>query len=86
MDRTEENVGSQPRLPVAYSQGYVYAATVQTAGIDPDTQNGDPISQPKRREPIGSEPLPFSQIAVGALAGLIGPFLGATIFLLLSNY
>lgn len=85
MDRTNDFEMSAA-LPVAQSQGYAYASVIQADVTESKTPNASPIGRPKQFKEVGFEPMPFSQIAVGAVAGLVGPFVAATLFLLLSNY
>ena len=87
MDRTKEADDVAPRLPVAYSQGYVYVSVIHDAGLDAETSKGSevtaetekPSEQPKNVVPLGRP------LAVVALAALFGPIIGAAVFVVLQN-
>ena len=82
MDRTKEPDDSIPRLPVAYSQGYVYVSVIHHAGLDAGSLAGiDAAARPETPvEQPNSEPRLVPPLAVVAVATLLGPLMGAAAF------
>lgn len=87
MDRTKEPDEGIPRLPVAYSQGYVYISVIQGTEADSDSvkdSGADVKSETSNEQPNAIAPL-GPPLAAVALAALIGPFIGGAAFVLLQN-
>lgn len=85
MDRTKESDVAVLRLPVAYSQGYVYVSVLHDAWSGAPAATV-PETDPKPNEPTvqpGDEAVLGPSLALMALAALFGPFMGAGVFVLL---
>lgn len=86
MDCTKEPDECALRLPVAYSQGYAYVGVIHglqpvatTSGSEAADELAEPAEQPN------TVALLSAPLAIAALAALLGPFLGATAFVLLRS-
>lgn len=84
MDRTNEPDEETLRLPVAYSQGYVYVSVIHDSGAGSEVAKA---SEPDEVSPASTEEVKDNSdlgptLALMALAALFAPLMGATIFVL----
>lgn len=82
MDHTKEPDEGAPRLPVAYSQGYVYVSVIHDGRLDAGSSEGSGTAAASETpaEQAKSEPRLVPPLAVVAAAALLGPLMGAAAF------